>query len=269
MGIGPPGGPIPVSPIPEMVLFEALLWLIVIFAPFLILQRSLHREAQAIFLLITRRSEISIMLFSLLFFPGVFLHEISHYVMARLLGVRTGRLSIFPRPLADGRLQLGYVETAPADWVRDSLIGAAPLLAGGAFVAYAGLQHLGLYELWEAIRVLGVEAALDVLPGLYRRPDFWLWFYLTFAVSSTMMPSSSDRRAWLPLSMVFGILLAVGIFAGAGPWLAVNLMQPLIRLLQALLIVFGISLFLHGLLLVPAWGLRQLISRLTGLRVVR
>ena len=52
-------------------------------------------------------------IFSILFLPGVFLHEFSHFVMAKILRVRTGKFSIFPQSLPDGRLQLGYVETAP------------------------------------------------------------------------------------------------------------------------------------------------------------
>ena len=91
---------------------EGLVWFLLLLGPFLFLQRSLHREVQAFFLLLTRRQDISIVIFSLLFFPGVLLHETSHYLMARLLNVRTGRFSIIPRPLPDGHLQLGYVETA-------------------------------------------------------------------------------------------------------------------------------------------------------------
>ena len=54
--------------------------------PLLLLQRALHREIQVVFLLITRRPEITVALFSLLFFPGVLLHEGSHYLMAKILG---------------------------------------------------------------------------------------------------------------------------------------------------------------------------------------
>ena len=107
-----------------------LLWLLLLLGPLLILQRGLHREVQAIFLILTRRPDITIVMFSLVFF-------------------RTGRFSLLPRPLEDGRLQLGFVETSSADWLRDALIGAAPLLAGGLFVAYAGLERLGLLTLWQ------------------------------------------------------------------------------------------------------------------------
>ena len=247
---------------------DGFLWLLLLLGPFLVVQRGLHREVQAIFLLITRRVDIALALFSVLFFPGILLHESSHYLMARLCGVRTGRFSLIPRPLEDGRLQLGFVETAPADWLREALIGAAPLLTGGLFVAYAGLALLGLLELWQALVNNGPSAFMDTLLGIFSQPDFWLWFYLAFTVSSTMLPSASDRRAWLPLGLVLAALLALSVLAGAGPWLLANLAEPLNIVLKAVAVVFGISMAIHLALLLPVWVLRVGLSRLLKLDVV-
>lgn len=248
---------------------DGLLLLLCFVGPLLLLQRRLHYETQAIFLILTRRSEIAIVLFSLLFLPGVVLHEASHYLMAGVLRVRTGKFSIIPQPLPDGRLRMGYVETEPVDWLRDGLIGAAPLLLGGAFVAYAGLFRLGLLSVWKMWTGPGSETdVLLALSQVWNQPDFWLWFYLVFAVSSTMLPSSSDRRAWLPLALSLSILLAASLLAGAGPWLLTNLASPLNRAFQALAVVFAISVLTHLLLLLPVWLARRLLSQLFRLRVV-
>jgi hypothetical protein len=251
-----------------MVSFDGFWWLIVLLGPLLLLQRRLHQETQAVFLLLTRRSEIATMLFALLFLPGVLLHEASHYLMARLLGVRTGRFSVIPQPLPDGRLQLGYVETRQSDVVRDSLIGGAPLLAGGFFVAYAGLARLELPALWESFWLMQSQVLGETLELMRLRPDFWLWFYLTFAVSSTMMPSASDRRAWLPVVLAAGVLFVLVLAAGAGPWMASNLAFPLNQALRSLALVLAIGVGLHAVLLPPVWGLHRLLSRLTGLKVI-
>jgi hypothetical protein len=251
----------------ELQNLDGLWWLLLLLGPFLLLQRRLHLEIQSVFLLLFRRNDVSLALFSLLFFPGVFLHEASHYLMARLLGVRTGRFSLIPRPLQDGKLQLGYVETAKADLLRDALIGLAPLLSGGLFVAYAGIAHLDLLTIWENARSgsgLTLPMAIEML---FDRSDFWLWFYLIVAVSSTMMPSRSDRRAWLPVVLACVFLLGLGLLAGAGPWLVQHVSVPFNSALRAIALVIAISLGVHILLVLPFFFTARIIERLTGFRV--
>src|SRR3990172_611459 len=132
-----------------MTQLAGLLWFVLMLAPLILLQRLLHREIQAVFLILSRDKRLTVGLFSMIFLPGVFLHELSHFLAAKILFVRTGRFSLIPRSLPDGRLQLGYVETARADIVRDSLVGAAPLIAGTLFVAYVAIYPLQLRVLWD------------------------------------------------------------------------------------------------------------------------
>ncbi len=239
-----------------------------IMGPLLIIQSRLHRELQAVFLLITRRVDVSLILVSILFLPGVLLHEASHYLVARLLGVPTGKISIIPRVQDDGHLQLGYVETTHTDILRDTLIGVAPLVAGVLFIAYVGVSQLGLPFIWENW-VGGESLSLyKALPYLYNSADFWMWFYLVFAVSSTMMPSRSDRRAWMPVAIIVVILLTLALLAGAGPWMWGNLASPLNQIFQVLVLVFGISLFIHVILVFPLLISRKLLVRLTGINVM-
>lgn len=248
--------------------FEGLAWFAASLLFFLAAQRWLHRELQAVFLLLTHKPALSIGLFSLVFFPGVLLHEVSHFVMARLLGVRTGKFSLIPQAMANGTLRLGYVETAGTDIVRDALIGTAPLISGAVVVGFLGSNRLGFLPLAETFGSLDWQTFLDYIPVIVRQPDFWMWFYLTFAVSSTMMPSSSDRRAWLPLAIGFGVLAVLAAVAGAGPWMVAHVGPALDRFLFSLGLIFTFSFAIHLLLAVPTWGLRHLISRLTGYRVV-
>jgi hypothetical protein len=241
--------------------------LLVLIIPMVYLPRFLQREIQAIFLLLTRQADLSMVLFSLLFFPGVLLHEASHFFTAQILGVRTGKFSIIPRKVDNGQIRLGYVETAETDLVRDSLIGLAPLLTGGVFVALAGIYRLGLQTVWLSVIEGQLSAISMAVQSAVVKPDFWLWFYLVFTISSTMMPSTADRRAWLPLILVMLGILALILIMGFGPWLMTHFELAFISALNAINLVFGITFIIHVILLPPTWLLRKIISRITRLQV--
>lgn len=243
-------------------------WFVLMLVPLIILQRLLHREIQAVFLILTRNAQITMGVFQFIFLPGVLLHETSHFLMAKLLRVPTGRFSILPKPLPDGRLQMGYVETAKADIVRDSLIGAAPLIIGTLFVAYAAIYQLEMRVLWDVLRDgkfnlfwMGVRA----LPNVQ---DFYLWLYLTFAVSSMMMPSESDRHAWLELVISVGVLFSIALLIGAGPWMLNNVAPLISNFLSSVAVIFGLSSLVHVVLVLPTALIHKLLTRITGVDVV-
>jgi hypothetical protein len=247
--------------------FDGLTWFVIVILPLVYLQRLLHRELQAVLLILTRSPQLTIGLFSLMFLPGVLLHELSHFLMAKVLGVGTGGFSIFPQATPDGRLQLGYVETARTDLARDALVGAAPLVTGGLFVAFAGIYQLELLALWDVLWAAQFNLFWLRLAALPQIPDFPLWFYLTFAVSSTMLPSDSDRHAWLPLGLLLGVLVAFAALAGAGEWMLTYLAPPLNNLLRAAAALLGLSAVMHVVFILPLLLIHGLLARLTGLDV--
>lgn len=247
---------------------EGLGWLLLVLGPLLFFQRRLHHEIQLVFLLLTRRPAASLGIFSLLFFPGVLLHEFSHFIMAQLLMVRTGSFSLMPAVLPGGKLRLGYVEVEGTDFFRDAMIGAAPLVTGGLTVAYLAGERLGFIPLANAVWQQNWPAFWKGLGALPQQTDFWLWFYLAFAVSSTMLPSESDRRAWLPLGLVAVVLLGLALLAGAGPWMLEHLAPSFNRFLRLLTTIFGISLALHLVLLAPVALLRLLLMRIMRVELV-
>jgi hypothetical protein len=171
--------------------------------------------------------------------------------------------------LPKGRLQLGYVETRATDPFRDALIGIAPLAAGCVFIILVALGPLGLGQLSAPLVNQGVNALLPVLAQVYRGPDFFLWFYLTFAVSSTMLPSASDRRAWVPMAIFSIVLTGVALLVGAGPWLAAKLLPSVSSAFAAIAMVFGISVAVHAIALPPLWLIRLGLGRLTGMKVAK
>ena len=247
--------------------FDGLLWLLAALVLLVFLQISLHREIQAVFLILSRRPGVTQVIFALIFLPGVFLHELSHFLSAKLLGVQTGKFSLIPQAQPNGKLRLGYVETASGGFIRDALIGAAPLVTGSLFVAFVAIYQLHLLPLWDFIRLAEWNGFWSGLLAVPKAPDFWLWFYLTFTISSTMMPSASDRHAWLPLGLLACVLLGVVILAGAGPWMLANLASPFNAFLRALALIFGLSGIIHVFLILPFLLAHRLLTRLTGVDI--
>jgi hypothetical protein len=137
-----------------------------------------------------------------------------------------------------------------------------------AVVSILGLKPLGILPLTGMLFNSDWETFWAEAAKLPARPDFWLWFYLAFTVSSTMLPSASDRRAWWSVGLFFGLLLFLAILPGVSNWMLENLAPVLNHGLRGLAMVFAASGLIHFVLAPPAWLLKILLSRITGLRVV-
>jgi len=247
--------------------FDGLIWFVLTLLPLVFLEQFLHREIQAVLLILSRSERFTITIFSIIFLPGVLLHELSHYCMARLLGIKAAHFSLVPQVLPDGRLQLGYVETVKTDIVRDSFVGAAPLIVGGGLVAFIAIVPMHLQPMWAVLSngQFGLFwLGITLLPTI---KDFPLWLYLTFAVSSTMLPSQSDRHAWLPLGVTIVVLIALAILAGVGPWMLTYITPPLNSFLSTAAIIFGLSAVLHLVLILPIKLIHFLLAKLTGVDI--
>ena len=248
-------------------MLAAWLWLIMALLPLIFLERWIHQHLQGIWLLVVRDPDLALILYSLLMLPGVLVHEASHWVAATLLGVRAGRFSVVPERLPDGTLRLGYVETEHVDPVRESLIGAAPLLAGAAMIIFVGYTRLGVDLLAGALArgdLLGMGQAVNAMTG---RPNFWLWLYLIFTVSNSMLPSASDRRVWWPVLGTMVVFTVVLFVLGLGPVLLQTFGNPLDAGTRALAAAFTITVGLDAVFIPVIWLIEAGLIRVTGLKV--
>ncbi|NOZ05976.1 MAG: hypothetical protein GXP41_06440 [Chloroflexi bacterium] len=172
-------------------------------------KRWVDQQVQTVILGATRSEGLTIMLFALIFLPGTIVHEGSHWLVARLLGVRTGKVSLLPQRKGRDQIVMGSVMVAQADPVRSSLVGLAPLLGGSLVVILLVQFALGisgphtLFYDEQGLAKLGKQI-LD----LFRTQDVWLYLYLLFAVSNSMLPSPSDRNAW-PTLLAYAALVGV------------------------------------------------------------
>jgi hypothetical protein len=232
----------------------------------LVIERWIHRHLQGTMLLLVGDREIAVVLYALPLMPGIVLHEISHALTARLLGVRAGRVSIGPR-LADERIQLGFVPVEETDFVRASLIGLAPLLAGTAVILLIGYSVFDIGVMQQGFANGDWAEVTKDLAETLRAPDAWLWLYLIFAVSNTMLPSESDREPWIPILLFMVLVAVLAWLAGLGPKIVDYLGQSLdlAALWLMVMFVFTIAADLPFVLVIAL--LERVLGRLKGVRV--
>lgn len=192
------------------------LWLIGSWLALVLLQPQVHRRLLGVFYQLTGRPAHAIVLYSLALLPGVVLHEASHWLVATGLGVSTGRVSFRPKLQSNGALRLGYVEMQRVDFIRESLIGIAPLLAGTVVVLVLGMSVLRIGDVGEQLTQGSWRTAGALVMVAVRRPYAGIWLYLAFAVSNAMFPSPSDRRAWPFVGVALMAATALLIYLGLG-----------------------------------------------------
>lgn len=218
---------------------------------FMAISRWINRQVQNIGLRVSNSGAVAVMLYYLLMFPGILLHELSHFLTARLLGMRVGKFTVGPRRQQNA-VELGSVTVTSGGAVRDSLVGLAPFLCGTAVLLLVSYQVFDVATLalaWEQGGWHGVFRALD---GIWLVPDFWLWAYIIFVVSNAMTPSPADRQPWLVAGIYLGLAALIIWLLGGLPIVAEALRAQAIAALRSLTLAFmftaAINLAVAGLL---------------------
>lgn len=210
--------------------------------PLLWVKRWITRHLQELSLRWVGDPDVALFIYFVIVLPGVVIHELSHWLMAKMLGVRVSGLAIGPvRKGRSQRVSLGSVRVSKVDPVRASLIGLAPILGATAVILLIGNLVLGVDELAQAMEG-GAHQLAARLELLTQVPDFWLWLYLIFSVSNAMLPSESDMSAVRPVLMFLSIAAGAFLILGGTPSLspaAADLLDAVARYLAS---AFGLTL---------------------------
>lgn len=247
------------------------IWVSITFVILLLMQRWIHVHLHGVSMLITRRAEWAVILYSLILLPGVFLHETSHWLTATLLGVRTGSFSLIPHRQADGSIVLGYVEYYKGRTlgpVRESLIGGAPLIAGTAVILLIGFKVFGITDLAAAIHSGEIDNLSLALGQVFSTNDILVWLYLLFAISNAMMPSPADRRAWPAFLLTISGLAIVLAMLGATDVVINGLAQPATTVFGYLGIALSMSIAVDILFMILIAVVEWIVGRIRGVSVI-
>jgi len=248
--------------------WSPFIWLVVTLVLLLLLKRWINRHVQGLSLLLVGDNDLAMFLYFVLFLPGILLHELSHWLMAKLLGVRTGKISIWPSKRRAGhQMRLGSVKVGRADPVRNSLIGLAPLLSGTLVILLIGDWILGLSAIGDIFLSGEWPRLWEGLATYVQVPDFWLWLYLIFAVSNAMLPSETDRQSWQPVLIFWGGVVGLLYFVGWVPQVPEAIADWLLTAIGYLAYAFGLTIAVDVIFIVIIAILERLLMTLKGARV--
>lgn len=127
-------------------------------------------------------------LLAILFLPGTYIHELSHYVVAKILFVPTFGITLRPK-IERNSIKMGSVEIAQTDFIRRFLIGSAPFTVG--IILLVGSMYALVLNNWHMHPVF---AALEML--------------FVFQVGNTMFMSKKD---WEGTWKIIMLLCVVGV----------------------------------------------------------
>ena len=162
---------------------------------------------------LTRSQQVAVFAYAIFFLPGTVVHEFAHWIMAKMLGVKTAGLHVLPRLEKKGEIRLGSVNVRGGGLAAHTLIGLAPMLLGGMVTLGLSYYLVDVPALTEAIRSEQVGRVLDVALQTFSRPDALIWLYLLFTISGSMFLSASDRAPVQQMALyLIAILLPLYIF---------------------------------------------------------
>jgi hypothetical protein len=153
-------------------------------------QRTLSRQLMQL----THNKNITVYVMALLFFPGTFIHEVSHFLVALFLLVPVGNMHLLP-VIEDDGIRLGSVSIANTDPIRRFLIGIAPLLIGSFIIIllpYLLLMNRFISSWW-----------LNVLTG-----------FLIFTISNSMFSSKKDMEGMWGFVFIVSSIIIILYFLG-------------------------------------------------------
>jgi hypothetical protein len=218
--------------VPQLVIFVSLI--LVLSA----LRTRLVYELTGSSLLLFRTTKPGLYLFSILVLPGTILHELSHWLTAELLGVRTGAITILPSLSGQTKEeQLGSVATAKTDPLRGFLIGIAPLLTGLLALVILGQLKFSL-----------------------------LTAYGIMVVGNSMLISRADRATW-PVVIVLALLATIVLWR-YNLALPSNLINSSISIFSQLNWVLGLTAGVNLVMICVSLLLRRGIEGITRQRIV-
>ena len=242
-------------------------WLLIaaILYAFRELERWLHQHIFKVGWLLTKNYQTTTILYYTFFLPGIVLHEVIYWLVAGILDVRADRAIEWPEAQEIGELQLNFIQLEKdAGRVKVAMISTAPLIAGIVAIYLIANNVLNISAILETASSGSLSDVTTAVSNLTASSDFWLWLYLAFTISNTMMPRFDELRGWwVILGMIISIavvLLIIGAGSQIFATVSLSVTDALNTLAGILLVMTAINLFVTGVF----GTIEATIERITG-----
>jgi len=169
--------------------YFALFNLLILFLFFL--SKRLTQEIFSFFYTASGSEKISTNILAFIFFPGVLIHELSHFFAAKILLVSTGKMILLPKR-EDESIKLGSVAIQRTNIFNEFAISIAPVAVG--IILILGIIYL----------LIANSSGFSILKTLVS-------IYSIFVISNTMYASKKDLGFALPFLTV-AIMLGIVLF---------------------------------------------------------
>ncbi len=214
----------------------------------------------------TRSFQTTTILYYTFFLPGVFIHELSYWLAAGIFNVHAKSSLQWPEAQEIAELDLSFVELDKnANPLRIALITLAPIITGLTIVWLIANNILNFSTFFTQISSGELDDIGMAIRDLTGTADFWLWTYLLFVISNTMIPKLTNLKGLRSVLVGIGIAAVILVVIGVGePVVLRTLTGPVANALNLLSGTIIVIMFIDVLFVVGLGTIEALIERVTG-----
>ena len=240
-----------------------LVWSLALLAALWWVSRQLAFYFVSVIYRLTRHEGAAASIYAIVILPGTLVHETSHWLMAKLVGVRTGAFTVLPQIGPKGTLRLGAVDVRGGRLWQHTLIGLAPLLVCSLLTLLLANSLVDVGQFIALWQVGQWNQAFAILGASLDQPDALLTVYLLFTVSDAMFLSASDRAPVKRMLLYLAVVLTVLFIITGFPALPASWSLTLQGAFSVYAVGLGIALLIH-LTLMVFFGAFYYVLRTTG-----
>lgn len=230
------------------------------------LERWLHQHIFKVGWLVTNQFQTTTILYYAFFLPGIVLNQFIVWAVAGLLNVRADRSIAWPEKQEIGELKLNFIKLSKnVGAFRLAIISTAPLVIAIALVWHIANNILNIPGFLSMMRDGTLTNLTEAINSFTAATDFWIWVYLAFTISNTMMPDFQNLRGWRIVISALAIIIVVLYILGAGNAVLLDAMRgPITNSLNALSSIFAVIIGLNLFMVAVLGTLEAIIERITG-----